>query len=611
MGELPFDLRARAVGKSFVMITAYLNGAEVTSDRYPIGSRKRRCEVAASLAHDSRLWNGICALPAEIERRLEELEFQTTQKIDVRDEELEALASSAQEMAEPRQSQRGPSHATQLVDLVTGVSGLELWHDPDGNGFATIPIEEHFENWPLRTKRFRNYASRLFYDEVGKVPGSQALQDAINTVEGLALHRGAQYMTHIRLAEHEGEIYLDLADSGWRAVKISTFGWEVVARVPVKFRRTKGMQPHPIPTRGGSLARLRRFINAPDDMIFILIVAWIIGAFKPRGPYAILEVNGEQGSAKSTTCKNVRRLIDPNKADLRALPREERDLNIAGVNSWVIGIGNVSNIPPWLSDALCRISVDGGFATRELYSDTDETILDDRRPVILNGINEAIVRSDALDRVIRVCLPAISESDRRSEEFLSTEYEAERPALLGAVLDAVSCALRKKDSIKLTKLPRMADFATWVVAAEEALPWQPGAFLQAYMGNREAAHELALETSPVATVLRSWFEKRQRADWAGTATGLLKGLSDEVGDKVRDHEDWPKSGRGLSGHLRRLAPNLRQVGIDVQFGSAGRGGDKRRLVTIRTFNDPTVPTVPNDEMDGTSPSDNAPGPVPF
>ena len=230
------------------------------------------------------------------------------------------------------------------------------------------------------------------------------------------------------------------------------------------------MLPLPEPVSGGSIDELRGFLNIAEDAPFILIVAWMIGALRPDRSTPHLSLAGEHGSAKTTASRMLRLTIDPNIAPLRCEPRDERDLMIAANNSRILGYDNLSYLPPWLSDALCRLSTGGGFGTRTLYENDEETIFDALRPVVMNGIEEIGTRSDLLDRTIRVVLPAISEDRRRTETELWRAFRQAQPRILGALLDAVSCALRNIESVKLTSIPRMADFAEWVVAAEPALP---------------------------------------------------------------------------------------------------------------------------------------------
>lgn len=463
--------------------------------------------------------------------------------------------------AEPKR--RGPSTATVLVELA---EQAELFHNANGDAFATIPKNGHVETCALRSKRFKSWLLDLYYTDSRTAPNSQAVQDALNTIEAQAIHEGEQQETHVRRAEIGGVIYLDLCDAEYRVVKVSVDGWVVLDKSPVKFIRRPGMLSLPIPERGGSIDRLRPYVNIPSDSDFALAVAWLIAAARPCGPYPILTVNGEQGSAKSTTCRALRRLIDPNEADLRSQPRDERDLVIAGRNSAVIGFDNLSNIPTWLSDALCRIATGGGFGTRELYTNDEEIILSVQRPIIVNGIEELATRSDLLDRAIQLTLPTIDEADYKPESIFWQEYEAERPYILGALLDAVVTALRNVESVRLAVPTRMADFSHWVMAAEPALPWKAGAFIEAYTGNRASAHELALDSSPVANILRTWIDNEPTETWTGTATELLNALEGSL--PVRDgkpikSDGWPKRSNKLSGQLARLAPNLRAVGIHV------------------------------------------------
>src|SRR5262249_27352250 len=189
------------------------------------------------------------------------------------------------------------------------------------------------------------------------------IQDALQTLMSQALFTGPEYPVFMRVAEHDGAIYLDRADPEWTAIRIAPTGWKVVKDAPVKFRRARGMQVLPIPVRGGSIDDLAPFINVWDESLWRLIIAWLVGALCPRGPYPILVLNGEQGSAKSTLARVLRKLIDPHTVPLRRPPRNERDLMIAGVNGRVVSLDNLSHLSAWLSDTLSSLATGGGFGT--------------------------------------------------------------------------------------------------------------------------------------------------------------------------------------------------------------------------------------------------------
>jgi hypothetical protein len=493
--------------------------------------------------------------------------------------------------ASKNESSGKPSQATKLVALA---ANAELWHDADANGYATVNLGDHREHHPIRSKVFRLWLARGFYLTCASTPNAQAMHDALGVLEARARFEGVEHAVHLRVADHRDSIFIDLCDPLWRTVEVTANGWRIVADPPVRFRRAKGMMPLPIPFTGGSLETLRHFVNATDND-WPLVLAWLVAAVRPVGPYPVLCLHGEQGSAKSTSARALRRLVDPNKALIRVEPKEPRDLMIAANNGRVLAFDNLSHLPAWLSDALCRLSTGGGFSTRTLYENDEETIFDATRPVIVTGIEEVATRGDLIDRSLLLSLPAIPETQRRAESELWRDFEQVESMMLGALMSAVSAALRNLPTTKFETLPRMADFALWASAAEHGLSMPKGGFLLAYSGNRDNANELALESSPVA---KEVIELAVEGEWSGTATDLLAALNlragyDESGGKShgkRQPDGWPKGARGLSGTLKRLAPNLRRVGVDIQFW---REPDRRRrkMLTIRTVPESCVRNV--------------------
>jgi hypothetical protein len=313
----------------------------------------------------------------------------------------------------------GPKQADILIELA---KSTELFHTPDSAGFADLNINGHRETWPIRARGFRRWLARIFFEETGGAPSSEALQSALNVIEAKAHFDAPERQVYIRVGELDGRLYLDLGDETWRAVEIHATGWRIVENPPVRFRRASGMKPMAIPMRGGSVASLRSFLNVQTDADFVLVVAWTLACLRNRGPYPVIVLSGEQGSAKSTFSAILRSLLDPNTAPLRALPREDRDLFIAASNGHVLAFDNVSGLPAWISDTLCRLATGGGFAVRQLYSDQDEVLFDAARPVILNGIEDIVTRPDLADRSVFLTLEPIPEDRRRPEQELWTAF---------------------------------------------------------------------------------------------------------------------------------------------------------------------------------------------
>jgi hypothetical protein len=495
---------------------------------------------------------------------------------------LKAGVLEPRELSEEATAKERKSQATVLVELVEA-QAVELFHDPEHEPYVAVPIDGHREVYRLRSKAFRSWMQRLFYQETGSSAGSQAVQDALGTLEGKARFDGPMRPIHVRLAEHQGKFYLDLANDVWQVVEINAEGWRVLSHSPVYFRRTKGLAPLPEPVAGGDLTALWDLLNvAEEDRP--LVAGWLVAGLRPHGPYPPLALHGEQGSAKSTTARALRALIDPSTAPLRSEPRDARDLMIAATNSWCPTFDNMSGIPGWLSDTLCILATGGGYATRTLYENEEETILNAQRPVIMTAIAEIATRPDLLDRCMVLYLPRIADTKRKSESEFWQEFNQRHAEILGALLSAVVRGLRNLPHTTLDKLPRMADFALWVVACEEALGLESSSFMKRYTQSRESANELALDTSPLPPVLRAFVSARNGA-WEGTAADLLRELTAQL---ERDKEDntarlreWPKRADKLSAALRRLAPNLRATGLELEFDRETTGR-KRRIIRLGT-----------------------------
>jgi len=493
--------------------------------------------------------------------------------------QLATLADQAGEATAPLAMPGGDEQQSQATMATQMAEEWETWHTPDNVAYVTIPVGDHEEHWPVGSRTVKQHLAKRFYEEYEKAIGSDALSSAVNVIEAKALFDGEEHEIHVRVAKHDGNVYVDLCDDDWRVVEVTPNGWQVIDKPPVKFLRSRGMLSLPEPERGGTIEELRNLLNV-DDASWVLLVAWLIGSLHPDGPFAILALVAEQGAGKSTVARLLRALIDPNSAPLRAEPRNGHDLMIAANNSRCLSFDNLSRVPSWLSDALCRLSTGGGYATRELYSNLDEVIFDLQRPVLLTSIEEVATRSDLLERCLIVSLPTIPEHSRRPEAELIEAFEKARPRILGAILNAIAGALRDLPDTKLSDLPRMADFALWVTAAEKALEWTPGTFLSAYRGNRESANDLALESSPVGQPVLDLLQ--ETGEWCGTSGELLEAIEARVNDQTKRQKSWPKSPRSMSGHLKRLSPNLRAAGWDVQYNRK----TSRRLYTIQQLQSP-------------------------
>ena len=515
---------------------------------------------------------------------------------------LERLAGKTAEAPGEDEKKKRESKTDKLIKMALG--DFELFHDKDLKAYATIQRDKHRETFPLRSKAFRTCLSGRFWAQYGEGLGGQILQDALGTLEGHAIHGGPCHPVYVRLAAYNDTIYLDLGSDSFEVVEITSRGWSVLNNQNVaKFRRPSGMAALPYPTTGGSIELLRKNINLSSSEDWPILVGYILMCFNPWGPYPILSFTGEQGSAKSTGQKVIKAITDPSTAPLRSLPKETRDLAITSMNQHVLAYDNLSDIPGHMSDALCRQATGSGFATRTLYSDDEETIIDTKRPIMLNGIDNVIRRHDLADRSIIINLAVIPDEKRIPEADFWGDFGDDAPEILGAILDAVSCSLRNHKTVRLPKVPRMADFAIWVTAAEAALGWGDGTFLKAYSINRREVTALTLDADQVGTAVKTFMERRSFEAWEGTASELLDAMDGQADDRTKKGKYWPRSANALSGKVKRSATALRTEGIEVTIGHDRQS--KKRFIRLEQVpakivsivSDPRKGTQVNDDTD--------------
>ena len=449
----------------------------------------------------------------------------------------------------------------------------------DASVHVRVPVGDRHEVYGIRSGAFRDWLIGGYFRERGEPPAPWMIARVVGLLEARARFDGETPSVFVRVAP-AGDTrsrcsFLDLGDSTGAAIKISADGWEITERPDVQFKRPAGMLALPIPVRGGSIELLRPYVNV-DDAGFRLVIAWMTAALLPVGPYPILSLHGEQGSAKSTLARILRLLIDPQACALLAEPASNRDLMVTARNAWLLAYDNITDIAGWLSDSLCRLVFGGGLAGRALYTDDERIVLQAQRPVILNGIEDFVRKSDLIDRTVIVQMRSISPKRRRHEEELWASFRADQPLILGSVLDAVAHGLRELPGVKLERMPRMADFARWGVAVGRGLGWRPNAFLSAYEKNRIAATEGSVDGSAIGCFLLEL--ARRSVDLERSPTDLLRLLTTEVDHAVAKSAGWPKSPQALTNELRRIAPQLRMRGIAVVFRTAHKG----RLVRIVT-----------------------------
>ncbi len=328
-----------------------------------------------------------------------------------------------------------------------------------------------------------------------------------------------------------------------------------------------------------------------------LAIGWVVAAWFTGIPHPILLVQGEQGTAKSNLIRTLLALVDPQPAVDRTPPRDQREWAIFARASWAFSFDNITDIPPWLSNALCKGVTGDAVLQRVLHSDDDIGVYAFQRVIALTTI--AIrhdVAGDLADRILLVEPEVIDK--RRTEADVQAARAGALPGALGAILDLVSGVLRELPDTAVDNAPRMADFAKVLAALDTVTGWDTLASYRAKVaslalslieGNTFAYAIYRLATCPSPGGL-------DPGTWEGTAGELLDTLRRICQDARMTASDLPDDVRAVGRQIREIAPSLRKAGIGIRPRKSG----PRRLLRITKIetddpgaeNDATGPQEP-------------------
>jgi hypothetical protein len=442
------------------------------------------------------------------------------------------------------------SASTELVEIA-----CERYEFGLGDGGETFAVPNTGPRVALMLRggktSLRAQLARDYYSRTGRAAGQQALADALLVIDGMAQEKEEEIL-FLRAARLDGALWLDLGDQAGRAIRITGEGWSVEETAPVLFKRTALNGPLPDPERGGDLSALWQWLNVaePDRP---LVIAWLVAVLFPAVPHPVLGIFGEQGTGKTTAAKLLAALLDPGPVLARKPPRDAESWVTAAAGSWLVALDNLSEIPPWLSDSLCRAVTGDGDVRRKLYTDGELAVFSYRRCVIINGIDTGAMQADLADRMLPVDLEVITAGARLTEEELWPAWQDSRPLILGALLDLAAAVIAALPSVRLDSKPRMADFAR-IIATVDHIGGTSG--LQRYLSRGADLAAEGLSGDPFAVRLQAVVTE----SFTGTSAKLLELLTPHLLAGERLPKDWPKDGREVTTRMHKMAPALRKLG---------------------------------------------------
>ncbi len=479
---------------------------------------------------------------------------------------LDPLPSTATVSTTPTDDddeKRRESVADRLVRL--GLSLYDFTLADDGEPLA-IPRDGSPIAKPIRGDHtFQSELSARYFDDTGRVANTNALKEAITAFGGFA-QRNERRTVHYRRADLRNRIILDLGERAGTVAELSANGFQILDLSPVTFRRAETLGQLPRPTQP-NLDRLRELIPA-DETSFRMLLGWLVASHFDI-PQPILLLDAPQGAGKTSTAKLLKRLTDPSPAEVNNPPRDEKYWRTVATNSHVVVLDNLSTIPRWLSDALCRAVTGDAAIERTLYSDNTPKVYAFRRAVILTSIHLPSVKGDLTERFLSVALQRIPDNERRSQRELDEHFETHVGEILAGLWRLVAGVIAQRR--KLENAPRMADFGEILFALDDVTGWDT----------------FATYTQNVRDLLASGANDDEVGRWllefapaTGTATYFTHELFQELQRAHRERNvspTFPKDSGELGTRLSNLQENLRRAGLLVERATRSARGNRWTL----------------------------------
>jgi hypothetical protein len=395
--------------------------------------------------------------------------------------------------------------------------------------FAHYENMGHYEIKNIKSSDFLRFISTKYYLLMGETTSLDTLKNSIDFLPAIYGQDPSClpiYDLETRVAERDGKIYYDLSDKDWTICEIDENGHRLTKQSVPIFRRNAGQNAQLSPTDDNCFEEIFKFVNihADDQLLFAVS---LVSYFMPSIAHPILMFSGKPGVSKTTSHSIIKSLVDPTIVMYQKIPKDDKDLLLQWRNQWVLFYDNVSTITSDISDTFCRGVTGEGSSVRKLYTDVDEIYCNLRRCFLLNGIDQPGTKPDLMQRTVLLELQPIKDEDRKTEESIFKSFNELKPKLLGSIFNIISRSMKIKESVKLSKLPRMADFAVWGEAISQAMGYPVNTFVNQLIERQDKQEKETAEFDPLYTAFVTLLEQEEFG-------GSLEGSSTFVLDKLKD-----------------------------------------------------------------------------
>ncbi|MGD9731349.1 MAG: hypothetical protein AB7U45_04135 [Desulfamplus sp.] len=432
---------------------------------------------------------------------------------------------------------------------------------------------------------FGNWLTNIYYKQYKQFINHNALKSIRAYLKHEAKINGKKIKTYNRIACTNNEIWIDINDENNNVIHVNSNGWSIITTNRVYFNKYSTQLSLPYPVKDGNIIDLINMLPLQSQDDIVLVLSWLIVSYINDSSSAYLWLIGDEGSGKTSLGNILKAFIDPIEGE--GISLNDNPLEVVQIldHSCIPLFDNVSHINKKVSDLFCSAFSGGTLSKRQLYTDANDFHFKPTKTSIFTTRKLPSIESDLLDRSIIINMNRISDSDRKLERKLLQQFNSIKPMVFGVILDALVKTLQTYQNIELNEYSRIAEFQNKGAAAAEALGFEREVFLRALKNNQSSHKQIIINSNTLAQAVQIMMNNQQY--WEGYAGQLLLILK----SFTTTPNLLPSTDVWLGRKLRDCLPQLKNIGIVIEFPEHNDGIGMKYKISNSNFKSNTEPTV--------------------
>ena len=196
---------------------------------------------------------------------------------------------------------------------------IRIFYDQLNRLYVTIKINDHIENIPLDSKRFKSLIRKEILEKDNKTINDEKIDRIVKSIQAEMMFdeniEHKELLLRVAGMDDNGTIYYDLTNHKWEVVKITSDGWQIVSdnSIPLFKRYENNIKPQLYPKKDDHnnekyFKEFLNLFNLRTTKDRLLLESYLISLFIPDIQKAILVISGNGGGAKTTTFSLIKNI---------------------------------------------------------------------------------------------------------------------------------------------------------------------------------------------------------------------------------------------------------------------------------------------------------------